>query len=148
IDFYHRKDPFFEFCNFYASPIQIDHTIWPTSEHYFQAQKFIDQNLQKSIRQCQSPREAFINARCHSKQLRQDWEASSDDQIPPVKEQVMYNALKAKFTQHPHLLTLLLSTGNALIREHTSHDAYWGDGGGGRGAGKNRLGILLMQLRI
>lgn len=37
------------------------------------------------------------------------------------------------------------ATGDAELIEHTRTDAYWGDGGDGRG--KNRLGILLMDLR-
>ena len=69
--------------------------------------------------------------------MRGDWEQ--------VKEQVMKNGLRLKFTQHPKLLELLLSTGNRKIVEHTDQDSYWGDGGDG--SGKNRLGVLLMELR-
>ena len=51
----------------------------------------------------------------------------------------------AKFSQHDDLKILLLSTGEAKLIEHTENDAYWGDGGDGKG--KNYLGILLMQVR-
>ena len=57
----------------------------------------------------------------------------------------MREALRAKFTQHPDLKELLLRTGSAQLVEHTANDNYWGDGGDG--SGKNRLGILLMELR-
>jgi ribA/ribD-fused uncharacterized protein len=50
-----------------------------------------------------------------------------------------------KFTQHPELAKLLISTGNLTLVEHTDIDSYWGDGKDGKG--KNRLGHLLMQLR-
>ena len=69
--------------------------------------------------------------------LRRDWES--------VKEKVMLDALRAKFTQNADLKAILLGTGDAVLVEHTARDAYWGDGGDG--SGKNRLGRLLMRLR-
>jgi ribA/ribD-fused uncharacterized protein len=75
--------------------------------------------------------------RDRSKPLRRDWERIKDD--------VMYDALKAKFGQHPELAALLLGTGDAEIVEHTHNDSYWADGGDG--SGKNMLGQLLMRLR-
>ena len=57
----------------------------------------------------------------------------------------MGEVLRAKFTQHPQLRSLLLSTGDAELVEHTANDNYWADGGDG--SGKNRLGQLLMELR-
>jgi len=57
----------------------------------------------------------------------------------------MRDALRAKFTQHSSLRSLLLHTGDAELIEHTKNDRYWGDGGDG--TGKNRLGQLLMELR-
>ncbi|MFK3657030.1 N-glycosidase YbiA, partial [Escherichia coli] len=75
--------------------------------------------------------------RDRSKPLRKNWES--------VKEQVMRKALRAKFEQHPELRALLLATAPAKLVEHTENDAYWGDGGNGKG--KNRLGYLLMELR-
>jgi N-glycosidase YbiA len=72
-----------------------------------------------------------------SRPLRRDWEA--------VKERVMRDALRAKFTQNTDLRDALLATGDAKLVEHTDNDSYWGDGGDG--SGHNRLGILLMELR-
>jgi predicted NAD-dependent protein-ADP-ribosyltransferase YbiA (DUF1768 family) len=39
----------------------------------------------------------------------------------------------------------LLATGDAILIEHTRNDDYWADGGDG--SGKNKLGLLLMQVR-
>ncbi|KKL76505.1 hypothetical protein LCGC14_2044250, partial [marine sediment metagenome] len=69
--------------------------------------------------------------------LRRDWES--------IKEGVMYDAIKAKFTQHEDLREILLSTGDAKIIENSPIDKYWGCGK--KGTGKNRLGVLLMRLR-
>ena len=58
----------------------------------------------------------------------------------------MLCGLTAKFRQSKALKDKLLSTGNRILREHTGRDRYWGDGGK-KFTGKNRLGILLMQVR-
>ena len=57
----------------------------------------------------------------------------------------MYEALRAKFTQHEELKTILLDTADAELVEHTKGDAIWADGGDG--SGKNLLGKLLVKLR-
>ena len=69
--------------------------------------------------------------------LRADWEI--------VKDDVVRTAVRAKFTQHPDLKSLLLATEDAQIVEHTKNDGYWGDAGDG--SGKNRLGKILMEIR-
>ncbi|CAG8458045.1 90_t:CDS:2 [Ambispora gerdemannii] len=139
IKFYGSHNNYGEFSNFYPSSIEIDGEIWPTTEHYFQAQKFIsDPFIVATIRNFSTPNEAAKEGRRRDLPLRSDWES--------IKESVMMVALRAKFTQHPRLHRLLLSTGDKKIIEHTKNDRYWGDGGG-PGQGKNRLGILLMELR-
>ncbi len=57
----------------------------------------------------------------------------------------MAEAVLAKFTQHLNLHSLLLSTGDAKLVEHTELDANWGDGGDG--SGRNMLGLILMEIR-
>jgi len=60
----------------------------------------------------------------------------------------MRGVLYAKFTQHPELRELLLSTGNARLVEVATVDndvnRLWGEV---NGKGKNMLGVLLMELR-
>jgi N-glycosidase YbiA len=137
IKFYRVSEPYGEFSNFAAFPIKICGKIWPTSEHFFQARKFPDTEYEEAIRRANSPMIAARMGRSRTDPIRKDWEA--------VKDDVMRQALKAKFTQHPGLRALLLSTGDAPLVEHTRNDKYWGDGGDG--SGKNRLGLLLMELR-
>ena len=57
----------------------------------------------------------------------------------------MEKAVWDKFTRYPELKTLLLSTGNARIYEHTKNDCYWADCGDR--SGKNKLGLLLEKIR-
>jgi len=137
IHFYRVGAPWGEFSNFAPYPMAVDGQLWPTSEHYFQASKFSDATHAEAIRLCGSPREAARLGRDRQHPLRADWET--------VKDDVMRRALHAKFTQHPALTELLLSTGDAVLVEHTANDAYWADGGDG--SGLNRLGTLLMELR-
>jgi ribA/ribD-fused uncharacterized protein len=137
IHFYSVGDPYGEFSNFSAHPITLGKKKWPTSEHYFQAQKFENPSDREEVRKANSPMLAARLGRDRKKKLRKDWEA--------VKVGIMRQALEAKFTQHPELKELLLSTGTAKLVEHTANDHYWGDGGDG--TGKNMLGMLLMGLR-
>ena len=48
--FYATDKPYGEFSNFSRHPIEIGGVIWPTSEHYFQAQKFAGTPLLRTKR--------------------------------------------------------------------------------------------------
>lgn len=137
LDFYSVKDAYGEFSNFALFPITIDGVIWPSSEHYYQAQKFLDPALQEQIRSQPTPYKAAQMARNPEMPLRDDW----DD----VKDGVMLVALHAKFSQYKVLQDLLRSTKAAHLYEHTKNDCYWADCGDR--TGKNRLGEELMQVR-
>lgn len=137
VTFYSVSDEFGEFSNFAEFPIALDGEIWPTSEHYFQAQKFEDKAYRRRIRLAKTPMVAARLGRDRGRKLRRDWES--------VKVDVMRKAVRAKFEQHEDLRALLLSTSDAKIVEHTENDAYWGDGGDG--SGKNMLGRILMEVR-
>ncbi len=137
IKFYRVNDEFGEFSNFAPYPIKIDSETWPTTEHYFQAQKFSEPSYRDEIRATPSPGKAAALGRDRSKPLRSDWET--------VKDDVMRVAIRAKFTQHLALAKLLISTGDSWLIEHTRNDNYWADGGDG--SGKNMLGRILMEIR-
>jgi hypothetical protein len=137
IRFYSTTGEYGCFSNFSRHPVFLKKKRWPTSEHYFQAQKFAGRPDEEEVRLANKPSQAARMGRDRKRPLRRDWEA--------VKERVMMDALRAKFTQHEELKAVLLGTGDAVLVEHTANDSYWGDGGDG--SGKNRLGQLLMQLR-
>ena len=134
IKFYSTSDEYGEFSNFARYPIKVKGKKWPTSEHYFQAMKFQNNKDQDSIRMAKTPMEAARSGRDRKKKLRRDWES--------IKDNVMREAVLAKFEQHTNLAELLLSTGSAKLIEHTENDSYWGDG-----SGKNMLGQILMEVR-
>jgi len=138
INFYESNKPYGEFSNFARFPVEVDGQVWPTSEHYYQAQKFMTPELQERIRQVGGP---GMSKRMGGDRslgtIRSDWDQ--------VKDDIMRKVVRAKFKQHEELRTLLLSTGDAVIAEHTKNDKYWGDGGNGKG--KNMLGVILMEVR-
>ena len=144
IEFYDRDKPYYWLTNFAPYRIEVNGLEFLTTEHYFQANKFMPlrPDLHEQVRHTTTPREAFMRARDPSfaPHVRTDW--------PKVKEEVMLTALRAKFSlSHPdnNLAKQLLETGDARLVEHTTNDKYWGDGGDG--SGRNRLGDLLMQVR-
>ena len=93
--------------------------------------------IQEKIRQIASPIDAALEGRNRQNPLRPDWEE--------IKDEVMLQALRMKFSQNPEIAKELLATGDAIIIENTRNDAYWADEGDG--SGKNKLGLLLKQVR-
>jgi ribA/ribD-fused uncharacterized protein len=137
INFYSAKGEYGCFSNFSRHSVKLKGETWPTSEHYFQAQKFAGTSHESQVRKAASPKEAADMGRDRKRPLRKDWEQ--------VKDDIMREVVRAKFNQHNTLRETLLSTGDAALVEHTVNDKYWGDGGDG--TGKNMLGKILMEIR-
>lgn len=152
IFFYKTWDLYGAFSNFSPHPIQMpdengDYQTWSSVEHYYQAHKFVGVNdpvardFVEDIKSAKSPEEAARMGRTIQRQhpdlVRSDWDA--------VKIDVMYRALKCKFSIYPHLNSMLVSTAGSVLVEASPHDLFWG--GGRDGEGLNYLGRLLMQLR-
>ncbi|KAJ8773060.1 hypothetical protein K2173_028237 [Erythroxylum novogranatense] len=152
IFFYKTWDPYGAFSNFSPHPIQMPdsnggYLMWASVEHYYQANKFIGVNdpaakdCIEKIKSAKSPEEAARMGRSMQRQrpdlVRSDWE--------DVKIDIMYKALRCKFSIYPHLNSMLLSTAGSILVEASPHDRFWG--GGREGEGLNYLGRLLMKLR-
>ena len=131
------REEYGAFSNFSDHGIELDGTWWPTTEHYFQAQKFTDPAYREQIRRAKSPKQAAELGRSRAMPLRAGWEAIKDD--------VMYRAVLQKFQTHQELKALLLSTGTEQLIENAPGDYYWGCGKDG--SGKNMLGQILMRVR-
>lgn len=137
IYFYTKNDRYGDFSNFSGHGVELDGAWWPTTEHYFQAQKFEDVAYQEKIRQAYSAKQAAELGRSRKVPLRPDWEQ--------VKDDVMRQAVLKKFQTHKELRSLLLSTGEEEIVENAPGDYYWGCGKDGTGL--NRLGKILQEVR-
>jgi ribA/ribD-fused uncharacterized protein len=137
IEFSSKSASYNELSNFHKAKFMLDGKEWPTVEHYFQAQKFSSSpEYQEKIRAASEPTRAKTLGSSKEFPIRNDWDT--------YREEVMRKAIKAKFEQNPNLKQLLASTAPRPLVEDTN-DAYWG--GGRNKKGKNRLGILLMELR-
>jgi N-glycosidase YbiA len=153
--FYRRDRRDFGFLShFYPSPIVLDGEQWPTTEHYYQAQKSLDPAYRRAIRACETPGEAKKCAITQTKNpdsttnLR-SWFALKDREPRvdwfEVKRDIMCRADLAKYEQNPHLAELLLACGNAEIVEDSSSDSFWGIGRDGDG--ENWAGRIIEEVR-
>ena len=132
-----RETPYGCFSNFSAHGFMLDQLYWSTSEHYFQAQKFINTPYLEKVRQTKTPKDAANLGRSRSLPLRSDWEQ--------VKDEVMRNGVLQKFRTHADIREILLATGDESLIENSPIDYYWGCGKDG--SGKNKLGLILMEVR-
>ena len=128
------KGKYFFLSNFYDAPVTYEGITYKNNEAAFQAQKRINKSEREKFSQL-NPSEAKKAGRSGS--LRSDWEQ--------IKESVMYNVCKAKFTQNEDLKKKLIETSpNELIEGNTWGDTTWGQV---NGVGKNLLGKILMKIR-
>ena len=140
IFFYKVSDAYGCFSNFSPHSIHLGDLTWPTSEHYYQAQKYIgtpDQDICDAIRHAPTPEAAAALGRTPHYWVRPDWDN--------IKPRIMYQAVWTKFSTHLDIQAILLATGDELIVENSDRDPYWGCGADGQG--ENRLGKILMQVR-
>jgi ribA/ribD-fused uncharacterized protein len=137
IYFYSTRDAYGCFSNFSPHAIELKGKRWPTSEHYFQAQKFAGTEHEELVRLAKTPKQAAEMGRDRSRPLRIDWEQ--------VKDDVMREAVRQKFLTHQDIQKVLLETGEEELIEATTNDYYWGCGT--KKTGKNMLGKILMEAR-
>ena len=140
--FYRKSDlPYGAFSNFSLHPIELDGHVWPTVEHYYQAQKFAGmpdgERHMAEIRQVSTAFDARRLGIDPARPLRPDWDEARLD--------VMWRAISAKFGAFGELKELLLSTGEEEIAENSPYDSFWGVGP--NGDGENQFGRMLMRLR-
>lgn len=132
-----REENYGCFSNFSAHGFMLDELCWATSEHYFQAQKFVGTPYLEKVRQTKTPKDAANMGRNRSLPLRSDWEQ--------VKDDVMRKAVLQKFRTHADIREILLTTVEEVLVENSPIDYYWGCGKDG--SGKNKPGQILMEVR-
>ena len=142
IRFYRANEkPYGAFSNLYKCPVEFEGTVFPTSEHAYQAGKARKPAVRQWILSAPTPALAAMAA--HGLYV---WDVVPD--WAQTKFERMRGVLRAKFDQHPALRELLLSTGTArLVEAGTVNNAVnrlWGEVGG---KGENMLGVMLMELR-
>ncbi len=142
IRFYRASEkPYGAFSNLYRREIEFEGEVFATSEHAYQAGKARKPAVRKWLMDAPSP--SLLAMAAHGLyywDIAPGWSTTKFDRMRAV--------LRAKFTQHPDLRDLLLSTGDAKLVETATVDnevnRLWGEV---NGVGRNMLGVLLMELR-
>ena len=129
------RDEYFFLSNFYPVEIKLDGIVYPNAESAFQAQKTLDVEERRKFSMLKNPVQAKRLGR--KVKLRDDWEE--------VKLDIMTEIVSQKFLQHPHLIEMLLQTGDEeLVEGNKWGDRFWGVC---KGKGENHLGKILMKIR-
>ena len=138
--------------HFHPAPILLDGEVWPTVEHYYQAQKSPGPAYRQAIRAATTPgRAKRLAAQPHAPRRisAKSWFRKNGALPRPdwheVKLGIMRRADRAKFGQHAILAEMLLATGNAELVEDSPSEPYWGIGPDGQGA--NWAGRVIMEVR-
>ena len=135
------RDEFWFLSNLYNAPVTYQNITYPNAEAAFQAQKqvLVDANLRLDHFQNMNG----VDAKRQGKRIKM-----SPEQIwqwDRMKDKVMYEVVKAKFSQNQYLKGRLLQTNDMpLVEENGWHDRYWGVC---NGIGENQLGKILMRVR-
>jgi ribA/ribD-fused uncharacterized protein len=150
IYFYGREDAFGIFTNTQRDmPVIVEGTEYKSSEHYFQASKFLkDSPAWKAVKG--STEFGKLPGVARSQKGTKAYDPASD--FVTAKKN-MWKGMAAKFKQYSDAKKALLATGDRVIVENTSlldqtvktRENTWG--AGDDGSGENRLGIFLMAMR-
>lgn len=130
----------FFLSNFYHAPIVWHGKRYATSEHLYQARKFlgVDDEHAERIRCARTPTHCKALSRQRGHPIRPGWDEE--------RVGVMREVVALKFDQHPTLMQKLLSTGSEELWEDARGDRFWGAGTPAQ-RGENWLGRILMDLR-
>ena len=128
------KDEYSFLSNFYRTSVMYKNMMFTSSEAAYQSQKTLNGINQLKFTKLNpfQAKKAGVNVL-----IRPDWEQ--------IKDQVMEDCVRDKFTRNLDLRQLLLETGDEeLVEGNDWGDTYWGVC---NGKGKNMLGKILMKVR-
>ena len=140
---------FMGFSNDAKQTVEIAGTTYSTVTHYVGSMEALEaknDTMNEKIMKAASAKAAKAYLKKLSK--NESWESK--------KDQVMRDAIRAKFTQHPELRMKLLDTGKRPIGFADARDIYWGIGtsmdtdkakSASKWRGLNKLGKMLEELR-
>lgn len=133
--FYKTNNPYGFMSNYWKCKFTYNGIEWNNTEAPYQAAKCIDQNEYDTIKNSKSANESRLLGQ--KVKIREDWDT--------IRDWFMFDVCFAKFSQNEDLLEKLLETGEDELVENSPVDFYWG--WGSDRSGKNKLGLILMELR-
>lgn len=113
--------------NFWVQPFSLDNHQWSSVEHYYQASKFkdtspqfylsfsLDANNELSKDPLMAKGAGGKTGKHKGEQIRPTQVVEDSDFFGKKSKKAMYDALYAKFSQHPDLKSLLLATNKAKL---------------------------------
>ena len=123
--------------NFWPCSIPYKGRVFPNVENAFHSEKNSSQEWKDFCAEHEDPR--LVKKTCHeSIDLRADWEE--------VKEGIMLELVRIKFSQDPLRKQLLDTHEQELQEGNTWGDTFWGIDME-TGKGENRFGKILMKIR-
>lgn len=139
---------YYDLSNYSAHQIKWMDRVYPTSEHLYQASKFLNSKKEGAVKAFQkildadSPYLAKKAAHQNRDSYRSEW------RLPSFKIYTMYKILSAKALQHADIRETLFKTGNRHIIEISLNDDFWGATTNGvYVTGENHLGFQWMRVR-
>ena len=130
------RGKYYFLSNFFPAEVTYNGLTYQNNEAAFQAQKTYSKEERIEFTTLE-PRDAKRRGR--RVRLRKDWEQ--------VKDSIMEEIVRAKFSQNEELKEQLLATGDAqLVEGNRWNDRYWGVDIRS-GVGENHLGKILMKVR-
>lgn len=137
--FCHAEDPEYGFLsNMYLQKMVYAGDVWTSAEHCYQAQKFTHiPKIYKEVCSAVSGNVARDLAKKYKHQRHENWNE--------VKEELLFDIMKIKFTTIPEMSHKLLATNNAVLIKSVPDDPFWGvlpDG-----TGENMMGEMIMNIR-
>ncbi|KAK7001568.1 DUF1768 domain-containing protein [Favolaschia claudopus] len=136
---YRKKNKYHCFTNFSPHRVVYEGKEYPTSEHLYQAFKFMDNrpDIAEAIRTISPSRtEAYKYSMARIEDRDPNWEH--------IRIAKMELAAWHKFSQNPEIEQILLDTGDAELA-NTSKDEFWGRGK--NCDGRNELGKVMERVR-
>ena len=120
-------------------PIVVRHVTYPSVHYFYLSEKYKGTPTEQAIQNAASLWEVdrLVKQADAAGLQREDWDR--------VKTDVMLLGTYYKFKQNPDAQVILLQTGTKTILHYNPNDAFWGEGGNGKG--KNLLGVTLMCVR-
>lgn len=138
VGFYERE--FYVFSNFSSFQVDWRGRVWPTSEHAYQAARYmgVADDLVERVAQARSAHEAWeLGTKENKSRQLPDWHN--------IKIETMYDICRAKLLQNPYVEKKLRLTNNEYLVEDSPVDSFWGWGEDRQG--RNELGKVWMKLR-
>lgn len=135
------------FDNFSSFPVLHLGISWPTTEHAYQATKFVSfdntcaehtENIHRKIKKAEFPHHVKNIAYTHKDCVREDW---CDD----LRLQVMEKLLRLKLSQHLYVRSRLFESRHVRIIGGCNQHSFWGHGKDHKGG--DNLERLWLKIR-